>query len=163
MLALPACGDGSTTPEPDAAPADACADLCATEGRCTESSGSPATCTATSAADCAASTQCETAGACALVEDAAVCAPATAAHCTGARNCEKFGLCTLTHPAAGPPVCHAGSDADCKQAFWCGSEGLCSEVDGKCLPNKDEDCANSDLCKEYGECTVNAEHVCVKP
>ncbi len=106
-------------------------------------------CFATSDADCAASSACESKGACSARDGA--CQVLTDADCARSSVCLEEGECRADHGA-----CRALADADCTRQGTCVHRVRCSARDGKCVPN-DESCRASRECKDWGGCGAFGE------
>lgn len=84
------------------------------------------------------------------------CVKKTAKDCAKSDLCRDQGHCSLCSPSM---TCCAKSTADCKTA--CRKSGSCAVTDNECHPAKDADCAQSDGCKEGGNCSFDPRGRCV--
>lgn len=146
---------------------------CKRQGLChLDSALHPERCVAKTAADCLAADDCAQFGLCALSEHASCVA--SAAGCSRSAIMRAQGRTTPTLPAQlGPqrPISHDDtgkrSETTCQPgppgcAAACREEGACTEKNGECLANSNEDCRKSALCIRNGRCSLDeTSHTCV--
>ncbi len=144
---------------------------CSSHGLCTHKGGK---CALASSDDCRrASISCKRDGECALRNG--FCRATSDTDCEGSIRCTKYGACTARHghcirscdksvACTRSGLCHTDgelcvADADsCKRSKDCLQWGRCTPSKNKrtCQVGSDEDCRNSRLCSEQGQCFAAA-------
>lgn len=66
-----------------------------------------------------------------------------------ASQCRIAGLCGFDAKAG---VCRPRTGSDCAQSDVCKANGLCSLDGGQCVVTSDDECRNAEQCKESGRC-----------
>ena len=93
-----------------------------------------------------------------------MCVAGSDADCAGSRHCANYGRCTAR---GGKCVVSASEERPCKAARGpsamepCREHGHCTAKDGVCVAATDEDCKQSEACKDRGRCKANAAGDCV--
>ena len=77
-------------------------------------------------------------------------------HCKMTKVCLLHGQCTADEEGA----CVVGSDADCRGARDCRTEGKCAVREGQCTAVADADCRGSESCRQSGMCQAR-DGMCV--
>lgn len=89
-------------------------------------------------------------GKCAAVDCQCV---ATTIGCGASMICQGQGLCSVQGKE-----CAAVNDYDCTGFYnICKKLGRCFAENGICVARLQKDCENSDLCKEFGSCTLQGK------
>lgn len=129
---------------------------CKERGRCTASG--KMMCRAGSTDDCRQSARCVQKGLC--THHKGVCQAASDADCRQSKACKDLGHCTARNGTCadtwGYGTCVVSTEPGydrcclfCRQFGWCHAQ-----VGGRCRALSDDDCRQSDVCRQAGQCTA---------
>ncbi len=105
-------------------------------------------------ASCTQSSKCSELGNCTWIPSKGSCLPGSAKDCENSQRCKTLGRCTYV---ASSHSCSLQNTLDCQsKGGLCSREGKCAVVNtpegNKCQPSTNQDCQDSDACKEDGLC-----------
>jgi len=138
-------------------------EVCRSLGKCMSDGGGVCAWKGAAKADCSAGANpCREWGLC--TPKGGKCVAGSDEDCAKSRHCANYGRCTARD---GRCVVSATEEIPCKAARGpagmepCREHGHCTAKDGVCVAATDEDCKQSEACKDRGRCKANEAGDCV--